>query len=171
MRNRSRLTNLVVLAGILTLVGCASARVEYANSHGYYPAWIDGAEYYCTPRPWNSGNNSSTTVNCLTLADIENVRTGKERPQSPSPETVLDLPDGYRRVMINDQQRFCWRTDATAPKLWSCDPSLAVALHRALSRNRAPAPTDWPWPSREPPSPPRDNFGAYGATLDTSGRH
>src|SRR5690349_1507988 len=109
MRNRIRLTNLVVLAGILTLVGCASARVEYANSQGYYPAWIDGKKYYCSPGLGILGTHSSTPVNCLRLADIDNVRTGKQRPPSSAPATVSGLPDAYRHVTVKGQPKICAR--------------------------------------------------------------
>ena len=175
MRNRSRLTNLVVLVGILALVGCASTRVEYANSHGYYPSWIDGKKYYCSPGLGTLGNNSSTPVNCLRLADIDNVRTGKQRPPSPASATVSNLPGAYRRVMIKGQQMICTSTNARTGNVWTCDSSLAVAQARAEARNRAAAPWDWAgWPpssSREP-DPAASNFGNYGGgTWDTSGRH
>jgi hypothetical protein len=131
MRDPIRLTNIIVLAGTLALVGCASAGREYANSHGYYPARINGKKYYCTPRPLILGMNPSTTVNCLSPADIENVRTGKELPPAPAPATASDLPNGFRRVLINDQQMFCWNTYTTETVTWSwCDFSLAVAQAR-----------------------------------------
>ena len=138
MRNRRQLTNLVVLAGILALVGCASARVEYANSHGYYPARINGKKYYCTPKPLIWGRDLSATASCLTLADIERVRTGKQPPPSPTPGTAL-VPHGFRRVMINDQQMFCWSNYTTETVMWSrCDPSLAVAqAHAQAARVQA----------------------------------
>src|SRR5581483_4815991 len=68
------------------------------------------------------GMNPSTTVNCLSPADIENVRTGKELPPAPAPATASDLPNGFRRVLINDQQMFCWNTYMTETVTWSwCD--------------------------------------------------
>jgi hypothetical protein len=138
MRNRRWLTTPLVLVGILALVGCTSSRLEYANSHGYYPAGINGKKYYCTPKPWVSGKNSSNVVNCLTVADFENVRTGKQHPPSPLPATVLDLPHGFHRVVVNDQQMYCWRTFAAVRTWWSCDSSLTIAKGREQARNEKP---------------------------------
>jgi hypothetical protein len=170
MRNRSRLTNLVVLAGILALVGCTSARVEYANSHGYDPAWIDGKKYYCSPGLGILGNNSSTPVNCLRLADIDNVRTGKQRPPSPAPATVSDLPDTYRRVLLKGQPRICARTNARVGNVWTCESSLAVAQARAEARNRPlTAASDDGGFFQGDPSAGIGNYG--GGSADTSGMH
>jgi len=174
MRNPSRLTNLVVLVGILALVGCASARVEYANSHGYYAAWIDGKKYYCSPRLATLGDASNTPVNCLRPSDIEDVRTGKQRAPSPALATVSELPGAYRRVMIKGQQRICARTNAQVGNVWTCESSLAVAQARAEARIRAAAAPAWDWagwpPSREAdPSASTGNYG--GGTWDTSGMH
>jgi hypothetical protein len=77
-------------------------------------------------------------VSCLTFADIENVRTGKQHPPSPAPAAALDVPLGFQHVMINGQQVFCWRTYATVQNVWSCDSSLAVAQSRAQARDRDP---------------------------------
>jgi hypothetical protein len=141
MGNRRRLTNLLVLAGTSALVGCASATLEYASSHGYYPVRIpgnNGKTYYCSPRPWTSGKSSKTTVSCLTFADIEDVRAGKQPAPSPAPAAVFDVPHGLQRVMINGHQVFCWRTYPAVQNVWSCDSSLALAEARAQAGYRDP---------------------------------
>src|SRR5689334_19297182 len=130
MRDRRRLTSLITLVGILALVGCASASREYAKSHGYYPVRLNGTTFYCSPRPWiadNASNDSSTAVNCLSLADIENVRAGTRHLPSAAPERAFDIPHGFRRVVIDSQEIFCWHIDRGAEYMWSCAPSLTVA--------------------------------------------
>jgi len=155
MCNRRKLTTFLTLLGVSALVGCISPRLEYANSHGYYHTWVtnsrsdylvrlnnsqgdyvsmsSGKEYYCRPR---LDDNSTTAATCLTLAEIEAVRTGKQAAPPPAPETVLDLPAGYRRVTIEDRQRICWYNN--------CYSSLAAAATDAKAVAVAPPPAFWP---------------------------
>ena len=133
MCTRGQLTHFVILLGVSALVGCASARLEYATSQGYYPFVINHQgqrwgvrDYYCRPQPAISDNNGVAAMNCLSSSELENVRTGRKGdsqlwPQPNAPETPFELVGGYRPViaLIGGQEWFCTQPPLQRPLNWS----------------------------------------------------